>query len=475
MLTPTLAEVLAHRTDATHAALTLELSADTETPISLFHKLAAERPYSFLLESVEGGETIGRYSIIGLEARPLDLPPDRDPLEAVAAALAARRVRRREDLPPFVGGVVGYLGYDAVRHFEPVPLASGPGPALPEARFLLVDDVAIFDHVGQRLLLATHVPLAGDRRAAYAAASARLHARVADLSRPPPSPRDLVPERALRLPEAHWSTSPEAFRSAVQEARAAIEAGEIFQVVLSQRATVEASVDPFSVYRALRSLNPSPYMFFLRLDGASLVGASPEVLVRVEGDELLLRPIAGTRRRGRDRHEDQALAADLLADEKELAEHRMLVDLGRNDLGRIARIGSVEVERPLHVERYSHVMHLVSDVRARLEPGLSALDALRACFPAGTLSGAPKIRAMELIARLEPHRRGVYGGAVGYFDFAGNMDTCIAIRTLVVEPERVHVQAGAGIVYDSDPEAEHQECLNKARSGLVAIAQALAG
>jgi anthranilate synthase component I len=272
------------------------------------------------------------------------------------------------------------------------------------------------------------------------------------------------------VPEARCSVSDDVFREAVREAKRAIEAGEIFQVVLSRRLTVDVSLSPFEIYRAFRALNPSPYMFLLEMGDHAIVGASPEVLVRVEHGEVLVRPIAGTRKRGIDAAEDHALELDLLADQKELAEHRMLVDLGRNDVGRIAETGSVVVDRPLHVERYSHVMHIVSDLYGRIRPGLDAFDAFRACFPAGTVSGAPKIRAMELIGKLEPEPRGLYAGAVGYFDFSGNMDTCIAIRTMVVHPDRVEIQAGAGIVYDSDPERELEETINKAKGPLTALA-----
>jgi anthranilate synthase component I len=471
---PPMDEVLAYDGDATHAALTLELAADTETPISLYYKLSQDRPNAFLLESVEGGETIGRYSFIGFDIETLiDCEAGKDPLAAVQTALAAYDVIARPDIPRFQGGAVGYLGYDCVRHFEPVPLPENSVLGIDDARFMLVEDLAIFDHLKQRVILLTHMPLAGDRRWAYRACAKRLSALVGRLTDPPPSPRELVPDSALKLPQARSNLSKDQYERAVLAAKEAIVAGEIFQVVLSQRFTVDAHVDPFELYRALRALNPSPYMFYLRFENASIVGASPEVLVRKEGNEVLVRPIAGTRRRGADRKEDEALEKDLLADEKELAEHRMLLDLGRNDVGRIAKLGSVEVDRPLHIERYSHVMHIVSDVRGQIRDGQSAYDVLRACFPAGTLSGAPKIRAMELISQYEPDRRGLYGGAVGYFDFTGNMDTCIAIRTVLVEKDAVHVQAGAGIVHDSVPESEYQECVSKAKSCMTAIAHAL--
>jgi len=471
---PPLEEVLGYEGEATHAALTLELAADTETPISLYFKLSQDRANAFLLESVEGGETLGRYSFIGFDIETIiDHSPDSDPLVAVQEALADFQVIARPGIPRFQGGAVGYLGYDCVRHFEPVPLPKAKGPDIPDSRFMLVEDLAIFDHLKQRVILLTHMPLSGDRRWAYRACEKRLKALVGRLSDPPPPARELIPEDSLQLPAAKSNLTEEEFSAAVHEAKAAITAGEIFQVVLSQRFTAEVEVDPFELYRALRGLNPSPYMFYLRFENASVVGASPEVLVRKEGDEVLVRPIAGTRRRGKNREEDEALEADLLSDEKELAEHRMLLDLGRNDVGRIAQLGSVEVDRPLHIERYSHVMHIVSDVRGKIAEDQSAYDVLRACFPAGTLSGAPKIRAMELISKHEPDRRGLYGGAVGYFDFTGNMDTCIAIRTVLVESDRVHVQAGAGIVHDSNPQSEYQECINKAKSCMTAIALAL--
>ena len=475
MVTPALEEILAYEGDATHAALTLELSADTETPISLYYKLSGDRPNAFLLESVEGGETLGRYSFIGFDIDTIiEGDGSTDPLLAVQRALEAYKVVASPDIPRFQGGAVGYLGYDCVRHFEPVPLAAAPGPDIPESRFLLAEDLAIFDHLKQRVVLCTHMPLAGDRRWTYRACAKRLASLVDRLKSDPPHARQLVPERDLELPEAQSNLSRLQFVGAVTMAKSAISAGEIFQVVLSQRFTVNESVDPFSLYRSLRGLNPSPYMFYLRFDGWAVVGASPEVLVRMEGDEILVRPIAGTRRRGDSREEDEALELELLADAKELAEHRMLLDLGRNDVGRVAELGTVEVHKPLHIERYSHVMHIVSDVRGTVRDGKTAFDVFRACFPAGTLSGAPKIRAMEIIAAREPDRRGLYGGAVGYFDFTGNMDTCIAIRTMLVERDAIHIQAGAGIVHDSDPAAEHTECLNKAKSGLTAVAQAIA-
>ena len=476
MIVPSLDEVLAHRGDETHAALALELAADTETPISLYYKLSGDRPNAFLLESVEGGTTLGRYSFVGFDIdKRIDTPDGADPLDAVQAAIGRYRVLSSPGLPRFQGGAVGYCGFDCVRHFEPVPVPERAGLDIPEALFLLVEDLAILDHLKQRVILLTHVPLGGDRRVTYMEAAAKLYRLVERLrGAAAPPPRELVSWADLSVPEFSANMTPEQYMAAVAAAKESICAGEIFQVVLSQRLTVRRSVPPLALYRALRGVNPSPYMVFFRLKEFSVVGASPEVLVRKDGDEVLVRPIAGTRPRGADEEEDRTLAESLLADEKELAEHRMLLDLGRNDVGRVAEIGSVRVADPLHIERYSHVMHIVSDVYGKVREGKTAYDVLRAGFPAGTVSGAPKLRAMEIIARHEPDRRGLYAGALGYFDFTGNMDTCIAIRTLVVEPDAVHVQAGAGIVYDSVPELEHKECMNKARGGLMAIAEAAA-
>jgi anthranilate synthase component 1 len=354
-----------------------------------------------------------------------------------------------------------------VRYFEPASRAKS-GSDL-EGCFLLAETIVIVDHLRHRVSFVVLMPLAGDRDRSYDEAVERLRAMI-DLLRAPLPPITPIFPAASRVPESKCGVSDRVFLEAIRAAKEAIEAGEIFQVVLSRRLTVELSLSPFEIYRAFRALNPSPYMFLMELGDRAVVGASPEVLVRVEHGEVLLRPIAGTRPRGRDPIHDAELESELLADQKELAEHRMLVDLGRNDVGRISETGSVRVERPLHIEHYSHVMHIVSDVHGKLRSGLDAFDAFRACFPAGTVSGAPKIRAMELIGRLEPEPRGLYSGAVGYFDFAGNMDTCIAIRTMVVRPDRVEIQAGAGIVYDSDPEKELEETNNKARGPLTALA-----
>jgi anthranilate synthase component 1 len=471
----------------THVPLVLTLAADTETPVGLFHKLAGARPGSFLLESAHAS---GRWSFVGFDvARTITTAEGGlDPLELVAQELARTTLHVAHDareLPPFLGGAVGFVGYDAVRAFEHVPLAATRTLDIPEAALFVTDELAAFDHLRGLLHLIVLAPLGGDRARTYDRTLARLAALEARLETPGPRPRTHRP--APPLPRTQSRTSQSAFEQAVRRAQAAIEAGEIFQVVLSQRHTVEASVEPLALYRALRALNPSPYMFLLRFATHAVVGASPETLVQVTratdeasarpGEDAPLvarvRPIAGTRPRGATPREDSELARELALDEKELAEHRMLLDLGRNDVGRVAKLGSVRVERERAIERYSHVMHLVSDVSGTLAPGKTALDAFRAAFPAGTVSGAPKIRAMELIAALEPERRGLYAGAVGYFGFDGQSDTCIAIRTVLVEPHRCHVQAGAGIVLDSVPALEHAECLAKARGPLTAIAMAL--
>lgn len=481
---PSLETVLAYEGDANRMALALELMVDRETPISLYQKLSdsGETP-SFLLESVEGGETLGRYSFIGFAVATFRFadghgeidwgnrvePIEGDPLLGIQSMLAQYRVVPQEGLPRFQGGAVGYLGFDCIRYWERVPMREGAGN-IPEASFLLADELVIFDHLKHRLILLTHIPLDGNRAAHYREGEKKLQALVERLGVSLPPEPCFVPSEKPELPAFQSNMSREEYEGMVRAAKEAIAAGETFQIVLSQRLTVSGSIPPFDLYRTLRALNPSPYLFTLNFGDWAVVGASPEVLVRLEKDEILLRPIAGTRPRGKDRKEDEALERELLADEKELAEHRMLLDLGRNDVGRMSEIGTVRVEQPLHIERYSHVMHVVSDVRGTLKEGKDAFDLLRACFPAGTVSGAPKIRAMEIISELEPDRRGLYAGAVGYFDFTGNMDTCIAIRTMHVTPEEVHLQVGAGIVFDSEPAKEYEECLNKARGGLTALA-----
>ncbi len=462
--------------------------ADTETPVSTYLKVAGAS-WSFLLESVEGGERWGRYSIVGTEPMAVvevrgrdvrirsggrDARGD-DPVVALRTVLAEHRMPRVPGLPRFSGGLVGYVGYGAVRLFERVPRAGGPDPlALPDIRLFAPRHLLAFDNVRKTLDVIVLTRPGHEAPDAYPRALEEIDGLLGRLRRPlPDAARFPAPGRAPRIEPV---IPRERFEAMVGRAREAVLAGEAIQVVLSQPFEGSAAVDPFTVYRALRTLNPSPYMFHLVLADEALVGASPEVMVRVEGGRAVVRPIAGTRPRGALPAEDRALEQDLLSDEKERAEHLMLVDLGRNDLGRVAVPGGVRLEESFAVERYSHVMHLVSTVSADLAPGVDALDVLAATFPAGTVTGAPKVRAMELIAELEPRERGVYAGAVGYLGFDGNVDTCIAIRTLVFRGGRVVLQAGAGIVADSDPASEYRETLHKAaalRRALEAAARGL--
>jgi len=465
-----------------------EILGDLETPVSAFLKIHRGR-HGFLLESVQGGEKWGRYSFLGseperiwtargraVEVRTRDGIVERrevpDVLEALREWLRAYRPVPLPGLPRFSGGAVGYLGYDLVREFEKLPARARDDLELPEVVLLLADRLLVFDNVTQKIQIIANLFLQEgmNPRAVYDAGVAGIEEwlsrlrgplpdRIASLS-PSPAPSDGVLRSNLGQAE---------YEAMVRRAKEYVHAGDVIQVVLAQRFEGELRAAPFDVYRSLRSINPSPYLFFLDLGDVSLAGASPEVMVRVEGGEVTVRPIAGTRPRGTVERDDIALERELLNDPKEIAEHIMLVDLGRNDVGRVAAIGSVGVTERLVVERYSHVMHIVSNVRGRLAPGRDAFDAFRATFPAGTLSGAPKVRAMQIIEELEPVRRGVYGGAIGYFGFSGNMDTGIAIRTVLIKNGRVFVQAGAGIVADSVPEREHLECLNKARGMFQAL------
>ncbi|MDQ1696854.1 MAG: anthranilate synthase component [Frankiaceae bacterium] len=471
--------------------VTRRLLADAETPVSAYRKLAAGRAGTFLLESAEHGGVWSRYSFVGVRsaatlserngrARWTGIGPEdhpEDPLEALRDAVARLHTPRTSDeMPPLTGGLVGYLGYDAVRRMERLPSIAADDLGMPELQFLLATDVAVLDHSDGSILLIANVirrltPHADDApERAYADAVARLDAMEADLAKSAESSVATV-DRSVQ-PSFVSQTSRADYMSAVETAKEHIRAGDAFQIVVSQRFETEVTADPLDVYRVLRASNPSPYMYLLRFEDFDVVGSSPEVLVRVDGRRALMHPIAGTRPRGGTPEDDAQLAADLLADPKERAEHVMLVDLGRNDLGRVCEPGTVEVVDLLKVERYSHVMHLVSTVVGEVRPDLDALDVLCACFPAGTLSGAPKVRAMEIIEELEPTRRGLYGGIVGYLDVGGDMDTAIAIRTVAIRAGRAFVQAGAGIVADSDPAFEDAECRSKAAAVLGAIAAA---
>jgi anthranilate synthase component 1 len=451
------------------------LPADLETPVSVFIKLFQADQAAFLLESVLGGEQVSRYSFIGVEPKTIlfqkDDPQDRI-LERVRQTLASYQPVSLPGLPRLTGGAVGYFSYDLIRQFEAIPDNTLNDVPLPAAMFMLFEGVIIFDHVKPRLIVLVNAHNHGDPQAAYEAAGRRIDELAARIRRPLP---EIPPSPAVLQQELRSTFSQPEFEAAVEAAKEYIRAGDAFQIVLSQRLGRQTTASPLAIYRALRLLNPSPYMFLLHFPASpdyqelSIVGASPEMLVRLEDGVASVRPIAGTRKRGQTPEQDQALAEELLADPKERAEHVMLVDLGRNDLGRVCDYGTVEVRDMMVVERYSHVMHIVSHVQGRLRPELDAFDLLAATFPAGTLSGAPKIRAMQIIDELEKTRRNVYGGGVGYFSFSGSMDTCIAIRTLVKLGDQVYVQAGAGLVADSDPSTEYEECLNKARALAEAI------
>ncbi|MBI4328987.1 MAG: anthranilate synthase component I [Chloroflexi bacterium] len=465
------------------------IPADLETPVSAYLKVARQAP-SFLLESVEGGERLGRYSFIGtdpsrvLATGPGTLAGPVDPLPLVQKELSRYKAVTVSGLPRFIGGAVGYLAYDAVRYFEPRIPTGAPDPlSLPESLFLFCDTLLVFDHVQHVIKIVSHADVDGDPSSAiggsgqavaraYREATERIDRLAARLEDPIPLPTPPPRYASHHDSPVTSNFTQQEYEAAVSKLRRYIFEGECIQVVLSQRFRRPTSAAPFDIYRSLRALNPSPYMFFLDLGDFHVVGSSPEMLVRVEDGLLDYHPIAGTRPRGATEGEDEALATELLADEKERAEHIMLVDLGRNDVGRVSVPGTVRVPQLMELERYSHVMHIVSHVTGRLRPELTAYDALRSCFPAGTVSGAPKVRAMELIAELEPHQRGLYAGAVGYFSFSGNMDTAIAIRTMVVKDGIAHVQAGGGIVYDSVPEREYQETQHKAQALLRAISEA---
>jgi len=502
---PSRKEFLKLAKDHTLVPVCRTLTADLETPVSAFLRAAWQEPECFLLESVEGGEQVGRYTFIGLNpykrvvSRGRDIAITEgnrtthlqgDVFAILRDALGGHKPARLPGLPPFTAGAVGFFAYDAVRQIERLPSIAADELGVPDACLLFFDEVLAFDHVRKQiwLVVTADVTLASPDEA-YESAVKRLNRLEKRLAQPLPK---LKPAKAGKL-KVSPRTPSKKYQAAVARIKEYIAAGDAFQVVLSQRFDVIPGVDAFQVYRALRNVNPSPYMFFLRfaLDGPlghtqknskagkkaapvriELAGSSPELLVRVHGGKVEYRPIAGTRPRGASEEQDQKLADEMLHDEKERAEHVMLVDLGRNDVGRVSDYGSVKVDRLMFIERYSHVMHIVSTIEGKLRKELTAVDALRACFPAGTLSGAPKVRAMEIIEELEPARRGAYGGSVLYADFSGNLDSCIAIRSLMVKDGKGSVQAGAGIVADSVPELEYQESINKAQAVIRAIERA---
>lgn len=486
MLIEPTAEAFAARYEAGEAqVLWTKLVADLETPVSAFLKIAGGRPMSFLFESVEGGAVRGRYSVIGLDpdlvwrthdlraevnrnarANPSGFEPcPQPPLAALRALIAESRIALPEDLPPMAAGVFGYLGYDMVRLMEELP-ASHPDPVgVPDAVLIRPTLIVVFDAVKDSITIVT--PVRPEPGVTAAAALARARERLSGVVDALDRPLDKAAAGGVAGPveiPARSNTTAAEYRAMVQKAKDYILAGDIFQVVLAQRFEAPFTLPPFALYRALRRVNPAPFLYFLDFGTYAIAGSSPEVLVRVRDNTVTIRPLAGTRPRGATPHEDKALEEQLLADPKERAEHLMLLDLGRNDVGRVARIGTVEVTDQFFIERYSHVMHIVSNVEGKLSEKCDALDALAAGFPAGTVSGAPKVRAMQIIDELEKDKRGVYAGCVGYFSAAGEMDSCIVLRTALIKDGTMYVQAGAGIVADSDPAAEQAECINKAKA-----------
>jgi anthranilate synthase component 1 len=466
-----------------------DIIADLDTPVSAFQKIQGAEN-AFLLESAEQGDKLGRYSFLGANpylviacsngvatirnGTSVRKRKTTDPLAVIEELMSEYRPAKYPDFPPFSGGAVGFLGYDAIKYFEDIPRTGEDDLKLPEMVFVITDTILIFDHLKHKIKVVANAHVNGDADTVYDQALEKIDRLIDQLrSAPPQDPanRDVGDrgKRPKRPAEVRSNMSKEQFLTAVEKAKEYIAAGDILQTVLSQRFCAEVDVSPFEMYRALRTINPSPYMYYLKLGDFALVGSSPEPLVKVHDGTVETRPIAGTRPRGKDRDEDMELEGELLADEKERAEHIMLVDLGRNDIGRVCGTGSVEVEDLMFIERYSHVMHIVSSVCGRLAPGKNAFDVLRAAFPAGTVSGAPKIRAMEIIDELEPTHRGPYAGIVGYFDYSGNLDCCITIRTIIVTGGCAYVQAGAGIVYDSIPEKEFEETENKAGALLGAV------
>ena len=468
-----------------------KIFADSETPLTIYQKLAQGEPGTFLLESAEHGGTWSRYSFIGVSSQatltekngkafwdgivPAVAPIDGEPLIALSKAANFLKSPVIPELPPLTGGLVGYLSYDVIRRLEKIPALAKDELLLPEMAFMLTTDLVIYDHhEGSIILIANAINWDGTDlrlKEAYEGSISRLDAMISKLNEPFISGVYAFPEKVE--PKFSRNLEDSEFISKVNLIKEEIRNGEAFQVVLSQKFSMDLNCDPLDLYRVLRIQNPSPYMYYLRFsDGLDIVGSSPEALIKIHGKDAMVHPIAGTRKRSENPEVDQEIAEGLLQDPKERAEHVMLVDLGRNDLGRVCEAGSVEVVEFMQIEKYSHVMHIVSTVTGKISKQKSALDALYAVFPAGTLSGAPKPRAMEIIEELEPSRRGIYGGTIGYIDFTGNLDTCIAIRTAVIKDKKAYVQAGAGVVADSDPVAENQECLNKAAAVLGAIASA---
>ena len=461
-----------------------EILADLETPVSAFLKID-EGEYSYLLESVEGGEKWARYCFLGSKPSVVfkskgdkiyvtkngvvkEEKVDGNPLNSIKKLMSDYKPVKVEGLPRFFGGAVGYIGYDMVRFFESLPHEAVDDLNIPDSVFVITDTILIFDNIGQKIKVVSNAHIKdGDVERAYKKAIERIEAIIDKLRYQKTEDRRQKTE--IKNSELRTNMSKEVFKESILKCKEYIKEGDIFQVVLSQRLETDFQSDPFDIYRALRTINPSPYMYFFKLGDIKIVGSSPEVLVRVEDEMVELRPIAGTRPRGATEEEDKRLARELLSDEKERAEHIMLIDLGRNDIGRVSKKGSVEVNELMVIEKYSHVMHIVSNVKGRLENGIDCYDVLKATFPAGTVSGAPKIRAMEIIEELEPTRRGIYAGAVGYFSFSGNMDMAITIRTLLIKGNTAYLGIGAGIVADSEPEREFEETMNKGKALIKAI------
>ncbi|WP_410768363.1 anthranilate synthase component I [Fontibacillus sp. BL9] len=491
MTTPQVEQVIAMAKDYNLIPIVRTLLADLETPIRIFRRIA-QRERAFLLESVEGGIQWARYSFIGMDpflmmtAKKGEVVMERQgvretvksarPVDDLKAVLRSYRSPELPEMPPFTGGAIGFFGYDLLQYYEKLPSHRVDDLGMQDMQFMFCDQVIVFDHIKQRILLVANVHIKeGDRdediRRAYAQAERKLD-EAADLLQQE-GPGESFNRRPLpgnvELGKIESNLSKEQFIANVEKGKEYIRAGDIFQVVLSQRFHIETEVDPLHVYRVLRTMNPSPYMYYLKMDDEIIVGTSPEALVKVEGNRVETRPIAGTRPRGATAEEDHALEAELLKDEKERAEHLMLVDLGRNDLGRVSEFGTVKCDSYMEIERYSHVMHMVSKVSGKLSADKDFFDAFLSCLPAGTVSGAPKLRAMEIIAELENEARGTYAGAIGYLGFSGNMDSCITIRTIVFKHGKAYVQAGGGIVWDSLPENEYQESVNKAKALLTAI------